>query len=57
MTIARFRERWEKLKESSKRKKDAKAAVEAAKTGVGERILEEPEAEQMLDEGSARFPT
>lgn len=56
LTIARFRERWEKLKESSKRKKDAKAA-EAAKTGVGERIVEEPEAEQMLDEASARPPT
>jgi hypothetical protein len=56
LTIARFRERWEKLKESSKRKKDAKAA-EAAKSGVGELIVEEPEAEQMLDEGSARPPT
>ncbi|KAL4074494.1 hypothetical protein V8B97DRAFT_2016576 [Scleroderma yunnanense] len=42
--IARFRERWEKLKESAKRKKDAKAA-EAAKMGVGERIEEEPEGE------------
>lgn len=56
LTIARFRERWEKLKESSKRKKDAKAA-EAAKTSVGELIVEEPEAEQMLDEASARPPT
>lgn len=56
LTIARFRERWEKLKESSKRKKDAKAA-DAAKMGVGERIVEEPEAEQMLDEASARLPT
>ncbi|KAG2041966.1 hypothetical protein BDR03DRAFT_932209 [Suillus americanus] len=56
LTIARFRERWEKLKESSKRKKDAKAA-EAAKRGVGELIVEEPEAEQMLDEESARPPT
>ncbi|KAG1800838.1 uncharacterized protein HD556DRAFT_1438836 [Suillus plorans] len=56
MTIARFRERWEKLKESSRRKKDAKA-VEATKTGMGEPIVEEPEAEQMLDEASARPPT
>jgi hypothetical protein len=46
--IARFRERWEKLKESAKRKKDAKAAAE--KAGVRERIEEEPEAEQELDE-------
>ncbi|KAF9227995.1 hypothetical protein BS17DRAFT_774614 [Gyrodon lividus] len=51
--IARFRERWEKLKESAKRKKDAKAA-ETTKMGVRERIEEEPEAEQELDEGGAR---
>ncbi|KAG1756287.1 uncharacterized protein EDB91DRAFT_4955 [Suillus paluster] len=56
ITIARFRERWEKLKESSKRKKESKAA-EAVKISVGERIVEEPEAEQMLDEASARLPT
>ncbi|KAG0705169.1 hypothetical protein DFH29DRAFT_907881 [Suillus ampliporus] len=56
MTIARFRERWEKLKESSKRKKESKAA-EAARMGVGERIVEEPEVEQMLDEASERLPT
>lgn len=56
MTIARFRERWEKLKESSRRKKDAKAA-EATKTGMGEPIVEEPEVEQLLDEASARPPT
>lgn len=43
--IAKFRERWEKLKESAKRKKDAKAAAEAAKSGITERIDEEPEAE------------
>lgn len=48
--IARFRERWEKLKESAKRKKDAKAAAEVTKAGVRERIEEEPEAEQELDE-------
>ena len=48
--IARFRERWEKLKESAKRKKDAKAASDATKAGVRERIEEEPEAEQELDE-------
>lgn len=48
--IARFRERWEKLKESAKRKKDAKAAAEATKAGVRERIEEEPEAEQELDD-------
>lgn len=48
--IARFRERWEKLKESAKRKKDAKAAG-ITKASVRDRIEEEPEAEQELDEG------
>jgi hypothetical protein len=43
--ITKFRDRWDKLKESAKRKKDAKAVAEAAKSGVGERIDEEPEAE------------
>jgi hypothetical protein len=43
--ITKFRERWDKLKESAKRKKDAKASAEAAKSGVRERIDEEPEAE------------
>lgn len=42
--IIRFRERWEKLKESAKRKKEAKAAAEATNI-VHERIEEEPEAE------------
>ncbi|KAF8448025.1 hypothetical protein L210DRAFT_3473286 [Boletus edulis BED1] len=50
--IARFRERWDKLKESAKRKKDAKAAAEATKASIRERIEEEPEAEQELDEAS-----
>jgi len=48
--IARFREKWEKLKESAKRKKDAKAASEATRMAVRDRIDEEPEAEQQLDE-------
>ena len=43
--ITKFRERWDKLKESAKRKKDAKASAEAAKSGARERIDEEPEAE------------
>ncbi|GBE82488.1 hypothetical protein SCP_0408720 [Sparassis crispa] len=42
--IVRFRERWEKLKESAKRKKEAKAAAENTSI-VGDRIDEEPEAE------------
>jgi hypothetical protein len=41
--ITKFRERWDRLKESAKRKKDAKAAAEAAKSGTTERIDEEPE--------------
>ncbi|KDQ59448.1 hypothetical protein JAAARDRAFT_33011 [Jaapia argillacea MUCL 33604] len=48
--IVRFRERWEKLKESAKKKKSAKAAAEAAASPVRERIEEEPEAEAELDE-------
>jgi len=48
--IIKFRERWDKLKESAKRKKDAKAAAEVAKSGVRERIDEDPEAE--AEEGS-----
>ena len=42
--IVRFRERWEKLKESAKRKKEAKAAAETTNV-VGQRIEEDPEAE------------
>lgn len=40
--IVRYRERWEKLKESSKRKKEAKAKASSV---VGQRIDEDPEAE------------
>jgi len=47
--IVKFRERWDKLKESAKRKKEAKAAAEAATAGVRERIVEDPEAEEELD--------
>ncbi|KAF5332950.1 hypothetical protein D9758_016436 [Tetrapyrgos nigripes] len=46
--IAKFKERWEKLKESAKRKKELKKA-EAAKAGVQERIVEDPEAEEEQD--------
>ncbi|OSD02865.1 hypothetical protein PYCCODRAFT_1435151 [Trametes coccinea BRFM310] len=47
--IVRFRERWEKLKESAKRKKEAKAAAESTNV-VSERIEEEPEAEAAAEE-------
>lgn len=43
--IAKFRERWDKLKESAKRKREAKAAAEAHGGLVHERIDEDPEAE------------
>jgi hypothetical protein len=43
--IAKFRERWDKLKESARRKREAKAAAEAHHAPVHERIDEEPEAE------------
>ncbi len=42
--IAKFRERWDKLKESARRKREAKAA-EAHSGPVHERIDEDPEAE------------
>ncbi|KAI0049664.1 hypothetical protein FA95DRAFT_1646603 [Auriscalpium vulgare] len=48
--IAKFRERWDKLKESAKRKKDAKVAAEALMAPVRERIDEEPEAEADQDQ-------
>jgi len=41
--IIRFRERWNGLKESAKRKKEAKAVATAAAQPVREKILEEPE--------------
>lgn len=44
--IAKFRERWEKLKESAKKKKEAKAAAHSV---AHEPIVEEPEAEAELD--------
>jgi hypothetical protein len=50
--IVKFRERWDKLKESAKRKKEAKAAAEAATAGVREKIVEEPKAEEELDQAS-----
>ncbi|KAJ3844467.1 hypothetical protein F5878DRAFT_648885 [Lentinula raphanica] len=50
--IVKFRERWEKLKESAKRKKESKAAAEAAQA-VRERIVEEPEAEEEFERGGA----
>jgi hypothetical protein len=43
--IAKFRERWDKLKESARRKREAKAAAEAQNGPVHERIDEEPEVE------------
>lgn len=45
-TIQRFRERWEKLKESAKRKRSQKAAESARGDSVKETIQEEPELEE-----------
>jgi hypothetical protein len=42
--IVKYRERWEKLKESAKRKKEAKASANTV--AVKERIDEEPEMEE-----------
>jgi len=51
--ISKFRERWDKLKESAKRKRDAKAAADVQNSPVHERIDEEPEAEAEQDEKRA----
>ena len=51
--IVRFRERWEKLKESAKRKKEAKAVAETTNV-VGQRIEEDPEAEAAAERDEAR---
>ncbi|TDL27520.1 hypothetical protein BD410DRAFT_782614 [Rickenella mellea] len=48
--ITKFRERWERLKESAKRKRSAKAAAQAETSSVRERIDEDPEAEEEADE-------
>lgn len=48
--INKFRERWEKLKESAKRKRSAKMSGQAAASSVRERIEEEPEAEEAAAE-------
>ena len=52
--IAKFRDRWEKLKESAKRKKSQKAAAHAEASSVRERIDEEPEAEEAAAEEMSR---
>lgn len=43
--IVRFRERWAQLKESMKRKKEAKAAAVAASSPTREKIVEDPQGE------------
>ncbi|EJD05997.1 uncharacterized protein FOMMEDRAFT_18216 [Fomitiporia mediterranea MF3/22] len=57
--IAKFRERWEKLKESAKRKKSAKANAagqtdSSVSAGVRERIDEDPEGEAAAAEDSGK---
>jgi hypothetical protein len=47
--IRKYRERWEKLKESAKKRKEAKAAMTSAASPVREKIVEEPEVEDELD--------
>ena len=44
--IVKFRDQWEKLKDSARRKKEAKAKAAAAASPVRERIPEEPELEE-----------
>lgn len=43
--IVRFRERWAQLKESMKRKKEAKAAAAVASSPAKEKIIEDPQGE------------
>ncbi|KAH6918930.1 hypothetical protein BKA70DRAFT_34346 [Coprinopsis sp. MPI-PUGE-AT-0042] len=49
LMIVKFRERWEKLKESAKRKKEAKSSGESGQSVRNQKIVEEPEAEEELD--------
>ena len=51
--IVRFREKWEKLKENSKKKKNARAAAEVSGS-VREKIDEDPEAEEAAAEEDGR---
>ena len=51
--IAKFRERWDKLKEFAKRKREARAAADMQNSPVHERIDEEPEAEAAATEQDA----
>lgn len=51
--IAKYRERWEKLKESARRKKQAKAAAEGTSV-VNDRIEEDPEAEAEAEQDDLR---
>ena len=46
--IVKFRERWDKLKESARKKKQAKATAESTSV-VNDRIEEDPEAEAELE--------
>ncbi|TFL06964.1 hypothetical protein BDV98DRAFT_556994 [Pterulicium gracile] len=48
--IANFKKKWDKLKESAKKKKEAKAQAESHNDAVHERIAEDPEAEQEQEE-------
>lgn len=51
--IAKFRDRWERLKESAKRKKIAKSQGQGETTSVrGDRIDEDPEGEAAAEEAS-----
>ena len=47
--IVRFRERWAQLKESMKRKKEAKAAAAAVSSPVREKIVEDAQGEAAED--------
>lgn len=49
--IVKFRERWERLKETAKRKRDAKAKMVSDTNVREQRIDEEPEAEIAAEEG------
>ncbi|EKM55682.1 uncharacterized protein PHACADRAFT_256475 [Phanerochaete carnosa HHB-10118-sp] len=51
--IAKYRERWEKLKESARKKKQAKATADTTNV-VNDRIEEEPEAEAEAERDDLR---
>ena len=52
-SLIKYKEKWDKLKESARRKKEAKAAADTTNV-VGQRIEEDPEAEAAAERDDAK---